>query len=411
VRREFYSIVALAALSLAGQSLAATLEGFATLPADTLMPGPDSGQFIEADESIDLPFRGQPAQGFSAIIPDGEGGYLALVDNGFGSRENSPDFLLRVYFLTPDFRTTLGGSGEIQIEGYINLSDPNELMPYPITASKDCLAVSDSCIKTDPSIHSDRLLTGADLDPESLQLASDGTLWIGDEIGPFLLHFDATGPLLEAPFDLQGLVTESRPGFEKSTPTVRRSYGFEGMGISADKSTLLPMLEGPMLDQERGLNIYSYNIENRQYLNISATQPTYIYHPDPNATAVGTFKMTGETTGMVLERDSAQGDDARHKKIYRVDLAHTTDKGVLHKTEWVDLLNIDDPDDLNQDGKLTFSLPMWTIEGFALLDTGQIAIITDNNYPFGRARASETPEATEFILINPNYQQADATQN
>jgi glycerophosphoryl diester phosphodiesterase len=47
-----------------------------------------------------------------------------------------------------------------------------------------------------------RLLTGADLDPESLVRMRDGSLWIGDEFGPFLLHFDADGRLLEPALEL-----------------------------------------------------------------------------------------------------------------------------------------------------------------------------------------------------------------
>ena len=47
------------------------------------------------------------------------------------------------------------------------------------------------------------MLTGADFDIESLRVAPDGTLWIGDEFGPFLLHFDARpAALLHAPFPL-----------------------------------------------------------------------------------------------------------------------------------------------------------------------------------------------------------------
>jgi hypothetical protein len=42
------------------------------------------------------------------------------------------------------------------------------------------------------------VLTGADFDVESIVRAADGTYWIGDEFGPFLLHFSATGTLLEA---------------------------------------------------------------------------------------------------------------------------------------------------------------------------------------------------------------------
>ncbi len=53
-----------------------------------------------------------------------------------------------------------------------------------------------------------RLLTGADSDPESLRQAPDGSFWIGEEFGPFLLHLAKNGRLLEAPIAQPGL----RPG-------------------------------------------------------------------------------------------------------------------------------------------------------------------------------------------------------
>jgi glycerophosphoryl diester phosphodiesterase len=44
-----------------------------------------------------------------------------------------------------------------------------------------------------------RPLTGADFDIESLRVAADGSLWFGDELGPFLVHTDRQGRVLEAP--------------------------------------------------------------------------------------------------------------------------------------------------------------------------------------------------------------------
>jgi glycerophosphoryl diester phosphodiesterase len=44
------------------------------------------------------------------------------------------------------------------------------------------------------------VLTGADFDIESMQRDRDGTLWFGDEFGPFLLHTSANGRLLHAPY-------------------------------------------------------------------------------------------------------------------------------------------------------------------------------------------------------------------
>ena len=69
---------------------ACQLTGFAVLPALTFEPGPVSGRFATAANGVEPPVDGQPVQGFSALLRDGDA-YLALSDNGYGSRENSPD--------------------------------------------------------------------------------------------------------------------------------------------------------------------------------------------------------------------------------------------------------------------------------------------------------------------------------
>src|SRR5262245_62018539 len=48
---------------------AQTLEGFASLPADTFEPGPTSGQFIAATNGRTPPFvNRQPLQGVSSVL-------------------------------------------------------------------------------------------------------------------------------------------------------------------------------------------------------------------------------------------------------------------------------------------------------------------------------------------------------
>jgi hypothetical protein len=57
----------------------------------------------------------------------------------------------------------------------------------------------------------ERYLTGGDFDVESFRIDRHGTLWFGDEFGPFLLHTDLTGKVLEPPIPLPGVRSRDYP--------------------------------------------------------------------------------------------------------------------------------------------------------------------------------------------------------
>ncbi|MBW2741590.1 MAG: esterase-like activity of phytase family protein, partial [Deltaproteobacteria bacterium] len=295
------------------------LTAFAVLPADTFAPGPTSGQFIKLSNERQPPFEDkQPVQGFSAVIKGENGSFTVLSDNGFGRRSNSSDYILSIYHIKPDFRTASGGTGSIQVREIIQLSDPDHHLPYP-AVRKD-----------------DRLLTGADLDPESFRKAADGSYWIGEEFNPSLLHFNAEGILLAAPFKLAGLSSVDNPSGEPAT--LPRSRGFEGMAISADGRWLYPMLEGALEGAGPGLNIYTFDVEKQQYLNPHASRPSARYRLDEGAAAIGDFTMYSKTTGLVIERDSLEGEAALLKKVYKVDFEELDTDGFMVKTLVADLL-------------------------------------------------------------------------
>lgn len=164
------------------------LVGRAVLPAKTYSPGPASGKYIAQGltNGQTAPFPGQPVQGISALLDNHDGSFMAMPDNGYGSIETSADFYLRVYRLKPTFKKATGGSGALEMVNFIELNDADKKIPFAI--------VND--------FTPERKLTGADFDVESIQRAADSTYWIGDEFGPFLLHFDKTGKLLDAPIEL-----------------------------------------------------------------------------------------------------------------------------------------------------------------------------------------------------------------
>jgi hypothetical protein len=376
---------------------AQTLEGFASFPADTFAPGPTSGQFITPANGRTPPFVDkQPVQGISSVLRASNGDFLVMSDNGFGAQNNSADYVLRVYRISPDFRTKHGGDGTIDVNSFISLRDPFHRVNFPIVADGDVYYTS--AIPVDPAIRERRLLTGADFDIESVREAHDGTLWFGDEFGPFLVHTDRHGRVLERPYPLPGVQSPQNPFLGTGTPNLPSSRGFEGMAITPDGKTLYPMLEGPLTtdpDQQR-LIINEFDIKRRRY-----TGRQWFYRLEAAGQSIGDLTALTKTRLLVIERDNFQGAAALFKKIFIVDLDEVDDDGFLVKHEVVDLLNIADPDNLGGFGPV-FRFPFQTIESVIPLSNRSIGVLDDNNYPFSSARVPGQPDPNEFIVIRLN---------
>jgi hypothetical protein len=326
---------------------AQTLTGFASLPADTFAPGPTSGQLISAANGRVPPFvNRQPVQGFSSVLQTAAGDFLAMSDNGFGAQPNSPDYVLRVYRVAPDFRTKAGGTGQITVLSFVTLRDPLHKISFPIVA--DGQVYPGTAIPVDPSIRQQRLLTGGDFDIESFRAAHDGTLWFGDEFGPFLVHTDATGVVLEAPYPLSGV---------------------------RSPQTLYPMLEGSLTTDpdQRRLIINEFNIDSRRY-----TGQQWFYRLEVETgtgQAIGDFTAVSDRLFLVIERDNFEGIAAQFKKIFILSLDDVDANGYLVKHEVVDLLNVRDPDSLASDG--TFAFPFQTIESVIPLSQREIGVLNE----------------------------------
>ncbi|OLB82736.1 MAG: hypothetical protein AUI14_00090 [Actinobacteria bacterium 13_2_20CM_2_71_6] len=308
----------------------ARLLEFAALPAATFVPGSEpSGAQIGAGpfNGVTVPFADQPVQGFSGIIRNRDGTFDVISDNGYGAKANSADFLLRIQRIAPDF-----GTGTVDVVGGITLTDPFAKVPFPL-------------------VRPDRVLTGADFDIESIVRVADGSYWIGDEFGPFLLHFDRAGRLLQAPVPLPGVFAPENPFRGTTPPNLGSSKGFEGMAKSPDGRTLYPLLEGTVAGDPPGsLRLNEFSLASGSY-----TGRRWVYQLEDPGNSIGDAIMVNDHQLLVIERDQAQGDAAKLKRIYLADLRDRA-----------------------------------------------IGVLNDNNFPFSSGRTPGQPDNDEFIVLRLN---------
>ncbi len=360
------------------------LEERAILPADASAPSPFAG--APNTEPAPAPGARQPVGGFSALVDaPGKDVFLAMPDNGFGSKANSRSFLLRVYRIHADFETQRGGEGDVEILDWITLHDPDEQVPFPI--------VNEST--------EERLLTGGDFDLESMRVDRRGDLWFGEEFGPFLLHTDATGKVLEAPIPLPGVHSPDSPYLGARTPNLRRSNGFEGMAISKDGKTLYPVLEGPVTgDDPHVRRVYEFDLRRGLY-----TGRRWDYVVSDPAFLVSDFTTLDQHRFVALERDNFEGTAARHKQAFVVDLRRRDPGGALTKRSVVDLLDIADPALISLPGRPgdiglgnPFAMPYVTIESVLPLRGQRLAIVNDTNFG-SRGRNPSLPDYSDLIVV------------
>lgn len=429
MRRAFIaaSILIIATAAIASDDIF-RVSGWAEIPSTYRHPGPTSGQFATGANGVTPPYQGQPIPGFSGVIPSPRRGRLiGLPDNGFGAQSNSADFVIGFYELTPDFKTTGDGTtsrGPIAINSFTPFSDPHgylsdsyilggpvydRAMYYPPPAPQ---------IAVDPAIQSQRLLTGADFDVESIARLNDGTFWVGEEFGPYLLHFDEHGFLLRPPVRHPVLRAPQNPQNTAAHPSnLASSRGFEAMTRDDGGGRLYVTTESSIATEldKRRLVVYEFDTRRKRY-----TGRTFVYAKDSSNFITGNDNnatnifVTGDMTHIagdryiMIERDDFQGpptgaNPPRQKKLYLFDLDDKDRSGVLRKRLLIDLLRINDPEDIG--GPLVgipdriFNFPGQSVESVTPIGSHTLLVGLDNNYPGGNGRVPGTPDGTEIVTL------------
>jgi glycerophosphoryl diester phosphodiesterase len=368
-----------------------TLRGRAILPAEAVSDGPPSGAAIGTGlvNGVEFPRPHQPVIGFSAIVAGPrDGAYVAMPDNGFGAKTNSADFLIRAYEIRPKFKTAKGGSGDVVVGGYVQFRDPKGKFPYAMTRP-------------------DRLFTGADIDPESMQRGSNGDLWIGDEFGPWILHFNRQGVLLDVPFEVPGgLRSPNHPLVlaGQATATQPNSRGFEAMAISPDGSKLYGILEGATVAQgtaSTDRTVFEFSTAHKAF-----TPRTWTYRTENAAYLVADAWALDSGRLVVIERDGGRGLTAVFRNVYAVDL-RVAPGSVVTKRQVVDLAAIADPNLVSLPEKYPgdvglgnpFRVTCESVEAVHVLGPSRLLVGCDNNLP-NSGRNPTRADDTELIVID-----------
>ena len=438
--RRFACLLALAAAPAAAAEtlFSAILAGHAFIPALSLIAPPDdaprdawvSGKFttgarVETPMSVmgdtgglhgrrrtglRLPFIGQPLQGFSGFAMEraADGSIHALIDNGFGSRLNSPDALLYFTRVAPDFET-----GAAAVRETIFLRDPDHVIPFRIAHEAT----------------GRRYLTGAGSDPEGIQVVGDA-VWIGEEFGPYLIRAALDGrvtgvfPLafegaeLRSP-DHPALCVPAEAGKDWRVPRVG---GFEGLALQPQTGLLWGMLERPILTAE--------GAPEGDFVRVLAFDPAagswtgagFKVRLVEGATAIGDFSFIDATRALFIERDNGEGDPSlacdgparpdcfplpvRIKPAVPIDAADIDADGFARWIGRIDVMDIADPDGLARletvaardlTGRCT--MPFFTIENVMRIDADHILVATDNNLPFSSGRRLDAAKDSDFALL------------
>lgn len=227
------------------------------------------------------------------------------------------------------------------------------------------------------------------IDSEGLVALADGTFWISDEYGPFLVHFDAKGTELERLAPGRGLPKE----LGLRTP----NQGMEGLTITPDGSTLVGMIQSglttPGLTSAREVpltRIVTVDLKTK-----AVKEFAYPLSDPKEKLANSEITALSNTTFVVDERDGNKAPKA-NKKLWTIDIAGATDIGPDAKVPGA----VYDPvNGLQIDGKAleTFVGNVSTADGIAALQkAGITAAVKKSNLDLNGLLAGLNPDGKFF---------------
>jgi hypothetical protein len=164
------------------------------------------------------------------------------------------------------------------------------------------------------------------LDPEGIRVAPDHTVWISDEYGPWILHFDTLGRQigsLAVPKGFRDSLEDSTGAREDAENQTGRTdnKGAEGLAITPDGNTLVVLMQSPLLQDSstKGLN-------NRMLvydLTHPANAPKQYLYPLDNVNQSVSELLAINNHRLLVDERNSKGGAAGVKLLYVIDLQQT----------------------------------------------------------------------------------------
>ena len=320
----------------------------------------------------------------------------------------TPDYTPSIYRLELDL-----ASGSFAVKDVISLKTASGiaitglLNPQTVASTDQGLDAQGNKLPFDPNT----------VDAEGLVKLSDGSFWIGEEMGPSVLHVAADGRIVkrivpaDAVDDYKGADTEIVGGLPAILSKRHANRGIESMAVSPDEKYLYFMLQNPLDNpnskayaQAKNTRVFKMERETGklvgEYVYPLDDPQTFALDPSDkqNAPRVSELAAIGMDRLLVLERTDAT------TKLHEVSLAGATN---ILASKWDDAAtspSLELSNDLSGTGvtPLAKTLRFDTardfpaapvkLEGIAFLGDGTMALINDNDFGI-------TGDATKVLLV------------
>ncbi len=175
-------------------------------------------------------------------------------------------------------------------------------------------------------------------DPEGVRVASNGSMFVSDEYGPFLYEFDMAGSrrrIFPTPtaFSIARLTSDPDQEEKLNSSGRAKNGGWEGLAITPDETRLVLATQKSLLQdvknadggkKERSRTVRLLDID---LASGNSHQLAYLLEDAKNG--ISELLAVNDKEFLALERDGLGGNEARTKRIYRISTTGATDVSAL----------------------------------------------------------------------------------